>query len=413
MAKAKASPQSVSKTQVKKSSDKPATGFMSNFNFDSPKANYIFLGLIILAILLFFKDGVFGGKIFASPDNLSPNSYKTFLSDAKQQGIFPLWNPYIFMGMPSLGSLTAALPAIHNIFSFIWDSVLTGISGDNLFVLTIPYYLLFAISLYLYAQYKFKSNLIALIMALSGVFATGIIQLIIVGHHTKMMTFAFFPLIMLIIDKIIESDNKDKFRTVLNLALLAILVFIQLHFHHIQMLFYSYMMIGIYIGYIFIYRLIKKSEVAGIIKAVAVFIVATIIALAMDADIILSIKEYNKYSIRGESSIEQKSDPANNSDKPLSYDYATSWSFSPGEVLTFIMPYYYGFGTVDVNGKRDNMYWGQMPFTDSPVYFGVIILMLSIVGVVFNQEKSVCTGTYYYYNTIFVYFIWEKLVYNL
>jgi hypothetical protein len=376
------------KPQVKKIQTENQGINLDSFNSDTLKARYIFVGIIVLAILLFFSKGIFEGKIFASADNLSPLSFKTFLDDAKAQGIFPLWLPYIFMGMPSLASLTAALPSVHNIFSYIWDSVLAGISNGNLFALTLPYYFLFAVTLFFYARYKFKNNLIALYCALTGVFATGIIQLIIVGHHTKMMTFSFFPLIMLFLDKLIDSEDENRFKMMMNFGLLAMLVFLQLHFHHMQMLFYSYMMIGIYILYRVIFSLVKKIEIKKIIRAFLLLIVAVFFAVSMDADIILSVKEYNKYSMRGESSIVSKSDPQKKDDKPLSYDYATNWSFSPGEVLTFVIPHYYGFGAAEVNGQRTNLYWGQMPFTDSPVYFGVITFLLAIIGVILNFKKN-------------------------
>jgi hypothetical protein len=385
MAKSKNTP---AKPQAKKIQT-PNQGInLDAFSSDTMKARYIFIGIIAFAILLFFWKGVFEGKIFASADNLSPLSFKPFLDDAKAQGIYPLWIPYIFMGMPSLASLTAAIPAVHNIFSYIWDTAFAAFAGGNLFALTLPYYFLFAISLFFYARYKFKNNLIALYCALMGVFATGIIQLIIVGHHTKMMTFSFFPLIMLFLDKLIDSEDENRYKTILNFGFLAMLVFLQLHFHHIQMLFYSYMMIGIYIVYRVIFSLIKKIEIKKIVRAFVLLIVAIIFAVSMDADIILSVKEYNKYSMRGESSIVSKSDPQKKDDKPLSYDYATNWSFSPGEMLTFVVPHYYGFGSVEVNGQRSNLYWGQMPFTDSPVYFGVITFLLAVIGVFLNFRKN-------------------------
>jgi hypothetical protein len=376
------------KPQQKKFQQADGNNSLEILSSDTPKIRYIFLGIISLAILLFFWKGVFDGKIFASADNLSPLSFKPFLDDAKAQGIYPLWIPYIFMGMPSLASLTAAIPAMHNIFSFIWDSAFAAFAGNNLFALTLPYYFLFAISLFFYARYKFKNNLIALYIALTGVFATGIIQLIIVGHHTKMMTFSFFPLIMLFLDKLIDSDDENRYKTILNFGLLAMLVFLQLHFHHIQMLFYSYMMIGMYIVYRVVFSLIKKIEIKKIVRAFVLLIVAVIFAVSMDADIILSVKEYNKYSMRGESSIVSKTDPQKKDDKPLSYDYATNWSFSPGEMITFVVPHYYGFGSVEVNGQRTNLYWGQMPFTDSPVYFGVITFLLAVIGVFLNFRKN-------------------------
>ena len=377
----------VTKGQLRKQNVNPPGSNLNYFDYDKPAAVYILLGVILLAILFFFREGVFSGKLFASADNLSPLTFQTFLNDAKAQGIFPLWLPYIFMGMPSLASLTAAIPSAHNFYSFMWDKVFEAISGGSLFFLTLPYYFIFGITLFLYARFKFKNNLISLFCALLGVFATGIIQLIIVGHHTKMMTFAFFPLILLLFEKLMDSEDNNGFKMMFNFALLTVVFYIQLHFHHIQMLFYSYMMIGIYVAYYLVYNLINKINIKGILRTVALFIAGVILALAMDADVIMSIKDYSKYSMRGESSITAKAE-GKTADKPLSYDYATNWSFSPGEVLTFVLPYYYGFGSVEVKGQRANLYWGQMPFTDSPVYFGVIVLVLAAIGAAFNFKKN-------------------------
>lgn len=380
------------KTQVTKGKTIPTknteekTG-LTFFDGNKPVVILTLIGIILFAILLFFNKGVFEGKIFASADNLSPLTFRTFLNDAKEQGIFPLWIPYIFMGMPSLASMTAALPSVHNIYSFIWDKVFDAFSGGNMFALTLPYYFIFGMTLFLYSRYKFKNNLVSLFVSLLGVFATGIIQLIIVGHHTKMMTFAFFPLILFILERVSDDEAKNKFQLLFYFALLTITLYLQVHFHHIQMLFYSFMMIGIYMVYMLVYAIVKKLQKANLVKALVMFIAGLVIAFAMDADILLSIKEYNKYSMRGQPSITSIAE-GKGDQKPLSYEYATNWSFSPGEVLTFVLPYYYGFGNVEVKGQRANLYWGQMPFTDSPVYFGVIVMVFALIGVAFNFKKS-------------------------
>lgn len=376
-----------SKLQPKKVQSFKAEEVSKLFYTDSLQTRYALLGLVVLFVLIFFSKGIFWGKVFAQPDNLSPLSFRTYLNDAKASGIFPLWLPYIFLGMPSLASLTTALLSVHNIYSYILDSLLSAFAGDNLFLLTVPYYFIFAVSLFFYVRYKLRNNIIATYAALMGTFATGIIQLIIVGHHTKMMTFAFFPLILYLIDRLQESKDSKLSTTITNFAILTIVLYIQLHFHHIQMLFYSYMMIGIYLVWTLVYQLIKKTEIKAVIRTFLLIGSAVIIAIAMDADIILSVKEYNQYSMRGQSSIEAQTN-STKSDKPLSYEYATSWSFSPGEMLTFIFPYYYGFGTVEVQGQRANLYWGQMPFTDAPVYFGVITLLLAIVGIALDFKKN-------------------------
>jgi Bacterial membrane protein YfhO len=384
----------VTKAKVTLAKDKEEKKSFAFFDDNKPVVLLTLIGIILIAILVFFNKGVFEGKIFASADNLSPLTFRTFLNDAKAQGIFPLWIPYIFMGMPSLASMTAALPSIHNFYSFVWDKAFEMFSGGNLFALTLPYYFIFGLTLFFYARYKFKDNLVSLFVSLLGVFATGIIQLIIVGHHTKMMTFAFYPLILFILEKVADDDEKNWYQLFFYFAILTISLYLQIHFHHIQMLFYSFMMIGLYLVYLFVYAMVKKLQRANIIKSLIILVVGLIIAFAMDADIILSIKEYNKFSMRGAPSITSVQDGTGSVDKPLSYDYATNWSFSPGEVMTFVLPYYYGFGGVEVKDpksnqtQRANLYWGQMPFTDSPVYFGVVVLLLAIVGMVYNFKRN-------------------------
>src|SRR4030095_13563573 len=71
------------------------------------------------------------------------------------------------------------------------------------------------------------------------------------------------------------------------------------------------------------------------------------------------------------------------------YEYSTNWSFSPVEVMTFFIPYWVGFGDVEVKGQRVNTYWGQMPFNTMPMYFGIITILLGIIGVYYNFKKSV------------------------
>ncbi|MGH2568469.1 MAG: hypothetical protein ACRDGA_09035, partial [Bacteroidota bacterium] len=64
------------------------------------------IAVLVLSLILFFNEIIFGGKTFLAEDSLASHSFNTLLKDARDQGIFPLWNPYIFCGMPGYGSLT-------------------------------------------------------------------------------------------------------------------------------------------------------------------------------------------------------------------------------------------------------------------------------------------------------------------
>ncbi len=381
------------KTTVKSSRTAVNAGSDDNFNIGKYD-NLLYVAIIVLAVLVFFKEGVFGGKVFATSDNIAFDSFRNFLDDAKKNGMFPLWTPYIFMGMPNF-PIIGFNPRVYDFFYYIWDSVFGFItnSSSNMVLPIVMYYVIFGIGFYFYASYRFKNKLVALYCSLAATFATDFIQRIVVGHNTKVLSLAFFPLILLVIDKLIDEFSKKdsktfSYKNLLSIFFLALMLHIQLNSNHIQMIFYSYLFIGIYLMYVILYNAIKKINFAGMVKAGVLFVIAAVIAIAMNADVLLTMKEYNKYSMRGEASIEAKIDPKKSSDTPLDYEYATNWSFSPGEVITFLLPYYYGFGDVQEQGQKVNLYWGQMPFTTNPMYFGVVVLMLAIAGIWLNFRSN-------------------------
>ncbi len=377
--------------QLNTGASKTNTRFTDEKDFNLGKAeNWIYIGIIILSLLLFFREGIFSGKVFTSGDHIAFDSFKTFFDDAKKTGVFALWCPYIFMGMPNFAGLIGFSPRVYdlfgNMFGVIYD-LITGNQTNPVFSIVL-YYFIFGTGLFFYTNYKIRNKLIALFVALSGVFATDLIQRLVVGHNTKVLAITFFPLILLVVDKLIEQNYKNKFYLLLDAVFLVIMLHIQLGSNHMQMIFYSYLMLGMYVAYILIYKLLKKQNIRGVITAGIIFIAAAVISVAMNADVLMSVKEYNKYSIRGVPSIASEVDSKISKDTPLDYDYATRWSFSPGETFTFFLPYYYGFGDVDYQGQKVNLYWGQMPFTTSPVYFGVIVLFLGIIGMIMNFRRN-------------------------
>ncbi|MCX8010275.1 MAG: YfhO family protein, partial [Ignavibacteria bacterium] len=76
------------------------------------------------------------------------------------------------------------------------------------------------------------------------------------------------------------------------------------------------------------------------------------------------------------------------------YEYATNWSFSPGEILTFIIPSFYGFGNSTYRGELTqnqpvevNTYWGQMPFVDVPQYMGILVFIFALFGLYYRWKE--------------------------
>ncbi|HEX2974840.1 MAG TPA: YfhO family protein [Bacteroidales bacterium] len=88
----------------------------------------------------------------------------------------------------------------------------------------------------------------------------------------------------------------------------------------------------------------------------------------------------------GKSVVETKvNEPDKSSSGSAYYDYHTLWSFSPQEVMTFMVPSFYGFGNSKYNGPLSetpdfqvNTYFGQMESVDVAMYMGVLVFFFAL-----------------------------------
>jgi hypothetical protein len=371
--------------------------------FIPPKYQHaVAIALLFLSIIVFFNQIIFGGKTFVDTDIIASHSFDTFLADAKREGIFPLWDPYTFCGMPAYASLTVSgervfdltgeiLSKASQLFSYI---ILNPPSGWVYF-----FYFLFACGMYLFTYSKLRSKFAAFLTAFAATFSTFIIIWAMVGHNTKIAVMAFFPYLLFAVEKLRERFS-------LPLAFLLVLL---IHFSflpsHVQMIFYVYLTLGLYLLFYLIKSFLKKKEVvegtappAGwkpIVRTGLVLALAGALAFAMDADKYLSVWEYGPYSIRGSNPILETAQQAGTKTVAggLDYEYATSWSFAPGEMMTWLVPSWYGFGVHEYSGPLTdnrpamlNSYWGPQPFTHAPQYMGLIVLLLAIFGFVRNRR---------------------------
>lgn len=390
----------MSKTQKERSGGRHAAGDSPLIppRFQHPAA----LAILFLSIIVFFAPLIFGGKTYFDVDTEASRAFETFVADAAKEGVFPLWNPYIFCGMPSYGSLTTGGERIFDItaqilaktstlFSYL---ILNPTEGWVLF-----FYFVFAAGIYLLTYQKVQRKFPAFIAAFAAMFSMYIIIWVMTGHNTKIAVIAFFPYIFYVIDRL-----RERFSWPLALALVLLLHFSYMP-SHVQMIFYVYLSIGVYLLFFLLKGLLqKKSDSAtqdgsslwkGALRAGVVLALASVLAFAMDADKYLSVWEYSSYSTRGSNPIVVKNTGPESKtiEGGLDYDYATSWSFAPGEIMTWIVPSWYGFGQMQYKGmftgNREamlNFYWGPQPFTHAPQYMGVVILFLAIFGFIGNRK---------------------------
>jgi len=353
-------------------------------SFISKYADVLAYGAILVSVVAFFADALFGGKNFMSGgDNVAFYSFVPYLEKAKDAGEFPLWVPYIFSGMPSLASFLAAG---DRSWDFIGQLVfaLPRMMGDlfnNDTARLALWYVIYGWGVYTLTRVKGLTRLIGVFSAIAAIFSTFVIVWIMIGHSTKPVSMATLPWILLALERL-----REKF-SIGNLFLLTLPLIVLVTATHPQMMFYIGCGTAIYMLVELITRLITNEGWMDVVKAGAGLVVAALIALGSHADMFMATREYTPESTRGSAPLVQSTTNTQDQSGGNDYEYATNWSFSPGEMFTFLVPNYYGFGNTTIKTsrtatpQRGNLYWGPMPFTDAANYMGVAVLVLGIIGI--------------------------------
>ncbi len=347
--------------------------------------------VLFLSLVVFFNQIIFSGKTFLGADTIAAHSWDTVLGDAQKDGIFPLWNPYIFCGFPGYASLTFSGSRLYDISGDVLGYVSRGL--HYLFLAPpegwiLGYYFIFGVGMYFFVFSKVKQKLPALIGALGAMFSMYIISWVPAGHATKIAVMAFFPVIFMLVERL-----REKFSWVVALLLVVAIHFLFLP-SMVQMIFYTYLSLGVYFLFFLIRTIVKKEDWKSIVRTGSVFAVATVLAFCMNSDTYFSVWQYNPYSMRGSNPIIQAPGAEKTVEGGLAYDYATAWSFGVGEVVTFFVPSWYGFGRTTYQGPLTNnqpiqqiWYFGPEPWTESPQYMGIVILVLAIAGFWMNRKN--------------------------
>jgi len=383
----------MSKAKRKSRTSKPVEQtFLSKFDFNRilpPKYHVLFIILTIIVLFLIFLNPLyFGGKTFQSGDIIASKSFQSYVANHKEG--YTLWDPYIFCGMPAY-----VLAIGYKWFNMIYVCFTTlkeifGAFFSVKYAVWSIYLIILAINAFFLVRYLTKNTLVGLFGAVATSFCTGIIVFLYIGHVTQLACIAFYPLIFLMLFKF---QNKVK---LLDFFILVVALQITLQGFHVQIIFYTLFAIGIYYVYFFIRSFVKKEKelTKRLFKSVGGVALAIIIALLIQSDNITQVYQYMPYSTRGTESIKDKVSGKVEKNTSGYYEYHTSWSFSPEEVLTFVVPSYYGFGGSTYDGPltnnqpvKVNTYFGQMPFVDVAMYMGVIVFVLALFAV-FTRWKD-------------------------
>ncbi|MDD3050740.1 MAG: YfhO family protein, partial [Candidatus Cloacimonetes bacterium] len=206
--------------------------------------------------------------------------------------------------------------------------------------------------------------------------------LLLIGHLAKFRPIMMIPLTLYFFFSIFEKAS------LLNLVSLSFMIALMVRTRHYQIVFYV-MILLTFVGIYLIYK--NYSEKKKLSMSLLFIFLAILLAVGVVLQPLSSIKEFTPYSIRGGSSDE--------SSEGLEFDYATSWSLHPAEIMDFFIPRFWGGASSEVynlsnpdfahlKNRQIPGYWGHMPFTEATNYLGIVILFFVFVGLIMNWRNG-------------------------
>jgi hypothetical protein len=233
---------------------------------------------------------------------------------------------------------------------------------------------------------------VALIGAIAYAFSSYFFQIIEVGHASKTIALGYLPPI---IGSIYYSYNKN---LLTGSVLLGIFLSIQIYVNHLQITYYTFLIILIFLIFQLIHS-IKTGIFRQFILRSFILLIPVILAVASNLTLLWTTYEYSKYSMRGKSELTVNQE---NKTSGLDKDYATDWSWGIDETLTLLIPNFKGGSSHGVLTEKSKtfalfeqsegnryarqvikqlpLYWGPQSYTAGPVYVGAVILFLFIFG---------------------------------
>jgi len=352
--------------------------------------HFIAVVLFIVISLIYFSP-LLEGKVIQQHDKTTFLGMSKEVRDYREStGEEALWTNSMFGGMPayliSVQNKSNLIKHIDNFSNFLQRP------ASQLFLCFLGFY----VSLLIFGVNSWLSFAGAIAFAFSSYFFI----IISAGHNSKVMAIAYMSPIIAGIYQTYRG------KVLLGAAITSLFLALQLISNHLQITYYTLMIVLIFGLVEFVYT-IKGKEWVKFLKATAVLVVVALLALATNLEKTLPVLEYGDYSTRGKS--ELTSDKENKT-SGLDKDYATDWSYGIDETLTLLIPNFKGGGSSVNLGEKSSVYevmkgmqgaknasqfvkqapyvyWGSLPFTSGPVYFGAIIMFLFVLSIFILDPK--------------------------
>jgi hypothetical protein len=303
---------------------------------------------VSLLPFIYFLPATRGNLIISPDDGVIFNiPMRVLVANLIHAGYLPLWNPYMFGGMPLFGAAQAGVLFPLNWFYLIFSAPV----ATNLMMLST--YVLAALGAYLYARRSGSS--IAGAAATSLVWQSSAFMVAKVGQTNVVQTAALLPWVLWTIDNYGITGKRAWG------VLLALLIAIQIFAGHQQSFAYSFLLAAAYA--LVMARASSGRERKSYLQTLVLLSIGVVAAAVQ----ILPTLELWRNSLRA----------------TASYDFFSSFSMPPRFVLTLFAPFIMGGGDGQLFRAP---YIGPAFVGEYIAYVGAATLMLALLALLLKRD---------------------------
>lgn len=290
-----------------------------------------------------------------------------FAQEWLTRGVVPLWNPYIFGGMPFVGDIQSALFYPLNLFTYLLSNPLQY--RDLEYLAIFHFYLAGAgmFALLRYGRFTPDGRPLSRFAALAGAIAFAFSDLFVThfGNLNLIASAAWLPLIFLFFSRALDAlPATDEIknlalyrRTFLFVLLSAVTLAISFFAGHIQPFLFILLTLALYAGYSI---LVDRARWRGVALA---FVITLGIGISLSAVTLLTALEMAGLSVRS----------------AFTYADAAQFSLPPIELVGMLAPGFFGRGPANAWGP-----WARVEVG----YLGIFPLLLAALAIVLRRNSK-------------------------
>ncbi len=335
---------------------------------EHPRFFWIYAAATLVFIVVLFNKFIFSNAMLFGSDTMQAGVFfREFMVDYyKAHGSVPMWNPFIFCGMPFVDAFhgdifyfpTFILKMLLPLYRALGWGLVLHIYLSGIFA-------------YICARGFGLSRVASAFAGVSYMFSSYLISLVAPGHDGKIFVTTLFPLAFHFLNRG-TATLRLKWYLLLGLTIALIILT-----PHPQMAYFTLWALGGFFVYRLVFMFRDKVGKIKVALATAMFVLAVVIGLFGSAiQFYPGYKYIKEFSPRAGTGAEGRG----------GYAWATSWSLHAEELVGEVIPLFAGVNVNDPEAQGG--YWGRNAFKDNTEYTGFFPMLLGVIGIALFRRRE-------------------------